>query len=172
MMVARNRVDAVAAPVIRAQLSSILVALLVLAPAIAFADAPAPGEHELEGRLFAPCCWTQTLDIHESGIAETLRREIRERLRAGERSADVEADLVSRYGAQILAVPTGRDPREQIVWLTLGGMGLVLVGLFLAARRWARGSTDSVAHAAVSETVVEPDAIDARIEAELEKLGV
>jgi cytochrome c-type biogenesis protein CcmH len=157
-------------PMARA-LSVPLLALLVFASGVAMADASVLGERELEGRLFAPCCWIQTLDVHESPLADTLRTEIHDRLHAGERSTQIEADLVSRYGAKILAVPTGRDPRQHIVWITLAAMSLVLIGLFVAARRWARGSTDALPPAAASVAAVgASDAIDARIEAELDKL--
>src|SRR6476660_6068828 len=67
-----------------------------------------PGAARLEGRLLAPCCWDtsrQTLDIHGSPIANELRMEIRRRLKAGETSDDIEADLVRRYTTKILAVP-------------------------------------------------------------------
>ncbi|HMJ15590.1 MAG TPA: hypothetical protein VK524_29440, partial [Polyangiaceae bacterium] len=43
-----------------------------------------PGADRLEGRIRAPCCWNQTLDIHSSEIASALKREIRTRLRKGE----------------------------------------------------------------------------------------
>ena len=41
------------------------------------------GASRLEGRIMAPCCWTQTIDIHGSEPAYELRREIRKRLKAG-----------------------------------------------------------------------------------------
>src|SRR5689334_14788388 len=98
-----------------------LIALLTVSlsgPAVA---APAPGERPgapvvddgsyvpgaaaLEGRIMAPCCWTQTIDIHGSEISTELRQEIRRRLRAGETTDAIQASLVERYGPRILAVP-------------------------------------------------------------------
>ena len=46
-----------------------LVGTLFLATSLAVRVAAAegaPGEARLEARLMAPCCWTQTLDMHES----------------------------------------------------------------------------------------------------------
>ena len=39
-----------------------------------------PGASRLEGRIMAPCCWNQTIDIHGSEPSYELRREIRRRL--------------------------------------------------------------------------------------------
>src|SRR5262245_9645491 len=50
-----------------------------------------PGAARLEGRLLAPCCWIQTLDVHGSEVAVGLRTEIRHRLRAGESAGAIEA---------------------------------------------------------------------------------
>src|SRR3954469_16801607 len=61
-------------------------------------DAYVEGAARLEGRIMAPCCWMQTIDIHGSPIAEELRSEIRKRLRAGESPDAIEASFVQRYG--------------------------------------------------------------------------
>src|SRR5690606_36137581 len=58
-----------------------------------------PGAKRLEGRLLAPCCWDsskQTLDVHDSPVAHELKREIRRRLKAGERSEEHTSELQSR----------------------------------------------------------------------------
>jgi len=96
-----------------------------------------PGAERLEGRLLAPCCWAQTLDIHGSEIANALRREIRARLKAGESSDAIEASLVARYGQKIRAVPD-RVPLDK-----MGGLGWLAVasaaGLIgITLRRWRR----------------------------------
>jgi cytochrome c-type biogenesis protein CcmH len=60
---------------------------------------------DVEARLFAPCCWTQTLDVHPSPIADELRAEITTRIAQGEPARTVEDDLAARYGERIRAVP-------------------------------------------------------------------
>jgi cytochrome c-type biogenesis protein CcmH len=59
----------------------LLTVTLALVCAVAHADAGA--EHTqrrsalaLELRLLAPCCWVQTLDVHESELATALRSEM------------------------------------------------------------------------------------------------
>src|SRR5450432_1715942 len=63
-----------------------------------------PGASAIEGRLMAPCCWTQTIDIHDSEIALSMRHEIRRRLRNGESADAIQASFVERYGPKIMAV--------------------------------------------------------------------
>src|ERR1041384_1362098 len=100
------------------------------------------GASRLEGRIMAPCCWMQTIDIHGSPVSDELRAEIRRRLKAGETPDAIEASFVQRYGAKILAGPT---------WSPLGGVATVLALAFGGAgvagyfmlKRWSRaGRTD------------------------------
>lgn len=86
--------------------------------------------------LLAPCCWQQTLDVHESPLATELREEIRGRLIAHETPEAIETDMVSRYGDRIRAVPKGGDPRLPLGLLTVGLALLVGVGLFFLVRSW------------------------------------
>jgi cytochrome c-type biogenesis protein CcmH len=103
-------------------------------------QAPAPGEVTLERRLLAPCCWNQTLDIHESDLAASLRHEIRARLRAGEPQSVIEDDLAARYGERIRAVERGHDPGGAMPFL-VGFSALVTgAGLVALLRRWRRVS--------------------------------
>ena len=142
-------------------------------------DEHVPGAERLEGRIRAPCCLKstgQTLDIHGSPIAIQLRREIRERLKKGETPDQIEADLVKRYGPEILAVPPGNP---------LKGVGTVLAVLFGAAGvgaavmlvRWRRRSESDEADAATSDESSNEtgddkasDELDERIDAELRDL--
>ena len=97
---------------------------------------PSARARELEGRLVAPCCWTQTLDIHDSPIAAQLRAEIGQRLRSGEAETQIEDDLSVRFGPRIRAVPRGRDPRQLIPYLIAAAMLCAMISLIFAARRW------------------------------------
>jgi cytochrome c-type biogenesis protein CcmH len=107
------------------------------------------GARELEGRLIAPCCWTQTLDIHDSPIAEELRAEISKRLKAGERSGTIEDDLAARYGEGIRAVPRGEDPRVALPVIVGGSMALALVWLAWIGVVWLKRSRNGGSAAAV-----------------------
>src|SRR5690349_17407302 len=101
-----------------------------------------PGAALLEGQLLAPCCWDssrQTLDIHGSPIANELRTEIRRRLKAGETTDAVKADLVRRYTTKILAVPPGNPLPHMGTVLTLGlvGAGALAARMVLRWRKKA-----------------------------------
>ncbi len=99
------------------------------------------GAARLEARLLAPCCWTQTLDVHDSEISVELRREIRARLRAGESADAIEDDLVARYGERIRAASKGHEIGAPIPVVV--GLGMAATGVALAAllRRWRRASS-------------------------------
>lgn len=97
----------------------LLLALTLVATA-AFAAEDAA---DLLGRLRAPCCWKQTLDVHASPLADELREEIKRRVGAGESVAAIEADLVVRYTDRIRAVPNAG-------FLTPLGMFGMMAGVF------------------------------------------
>jgi len=124
------------------------------------------GEAILEGRLLAPCCWTQTLDIHESPLATELRTEIHGRLDQGESAATIEEDLVARYGERIRAIPKGgHDPRVTVSIASAVAMLLSAIGLLWLLRRWTRPRAAlALPHAATH------DAYDARLDDELREL--
>lgn len=104
---------------------------------------PANAARALEARLLAPCCWVQTLDVHESEVATALRTEIAERLSSGEAAVRVEEDLVARFGERIRAVPRSGDP-----WAILPAVLAVLmlgsfVVLALVVRAWRRRTAEA-----------------------------
>jgi cytochrome c-type biogenesis protein CcmH len=127
---------------------------------------PAPGERTLLGRLIAPCCWQQTLDVHESPLTRDLRREIRGRLYAGETPAAIEESLVVRYGERIRAAPT-RDPMKNVA----GGLlvvALAVGGLVVVALRRLRARAPKLLPAAGAP--LEHDDYDDRLDDELRRL--
>lgn len=95
-------------------------------------------ERVVEGRLRAPCCWTQTLDVHESELATSLRSEIRERLLRGELGSSIEDDLASRYGERIRAEPKGSVGRSTMPYLLGLGMAANIVLFAVLAVWWSR----------------------------------
>lgn len=124
----------------RRQLPALASAALLGAAGVARAadtadlDHPPAAAKELEGRLLAPCCWKQTLDVHASPKADELRAEIRKRIRAGESPEAVEADIVKRYTPKILAIPH-KGFLEPVGIAILSGAGVALVGLIVLGRR-------------------------------------
>ena len=110
---------------------------VLLGAAPAWAEPPVKGEIALEQRLVAPCCWVQTLDVHDSPVARDLRAEIRRRLQAGEPASRIEADLVERYGDRIRAMPPGNPLAKTaaVVWAAVALAGVLLA---VVVRRWVK----------------------------------
>jgi cytochrome c-type biogenesis protein CcmH len=98
-----------------------------------------PGASAIEGRLMAPCCWTQTIDIHDSEISLSMRHEIRRRLRNGESADAIQASFVERYGPKILAVQPNSPLKGVFIGLSvvMGGAGIASV---LMIGRWRKRS--------------------------------
>lgn len=162
----------------------VFAGFLSLAPALAWADAspahvPAteagedlqsyvPGASRLEGRIMAPCCWNQTIDIHGSEPSYELRREIRRRLKAGETADAIEASFVQRYGTKILAVPDS-SPLGGVATLlaiTFGGVGIA--GYFML-KRWSRVGKPAKRELEKGEAP-KRDALDDRLDRELSEI--
>jgi len=170
----------------RSRLKALLLVVVLFAlPSVARADevahpaavpASEPGEDfqtyvegasRLEGRIMAPCCWTQTIDIHGSPIANELRSEIRRRLRAGESPDTIEASFVARYGPKILAVPDDNPLGGVATLLALAFGGAGVAGFFML-RRWTRVSEARVASEKKNPTAKpKRDGLDERLDREL-----
>ncbi len=131
------------------------------------AQTPAPGARALERRLFAPCCYTQTLDLHESESAHELRSEIQRRLDAGESAEAIEQSLVARHGPRIRAVPS-KDPMELIAPAMLVLVGIAGILVLRLIRRWQRRFER--ASGLVPAPAAGPDAYDERLDTELRNL--
>ncbi|APS00723.1 cytochrome c-type biogenesis protein [Pajaroellobacter abortibovis] len=129
----------------------------------------APGEKRLEARLLAPCCLNQSLDVHESDLAQQLRKEIHERLLAGQSDVEIERELILRYGDRIRAVPVG-DPFKKIASGFLAALGLAGMGLVYLAYSWRKGSSilSSTSSSSSFESELQvPDEYDKQIDEEL-----
>jgi cytochrome c-type biogenesis protein CcmH len=116
---------------------------LFLATMAGVAHAEPPSAKAIEARLYAPCCYTQTLDVHDSEIAHTLRAEIEQRVARGDTAEAIDADLVERYGPQIHAIPSWGPsfiPGAALVGILLGS-----VLLATTVRRWRMSASAQVA---------------------------
>jgi len=113
------------------RLGILLVVLCAAAPL--GADGLHPGERDLLQRLFSPCCYRETLDVHPSPIADELRIEIHQRFGRGEAADSIVADMVSRYGEAVLTKP----PRTATAVAIFSGTALLVtlvIGLALRQR--------------------------------------
>jgi cytochrome c-type biogenesis protein CcmH/NrfF len=87
------------------------------------------------GRLYtlfvAPCCWRQSVAVHQSPEATHVRNEIDAAIEAGRTDTQIKNSLIQEYGHGILMEPEG--------WRAVGAYSApalaLLIGLF-ATLRW------------------------------------
>jgi cytochrome c-type biogenesis protein CcmH len=110
-------------------------AALLVAASAAAADLEAEAKL-IEEKLMAPCCMTNTVAVHESGVSYQMRRQIREMLAAGRGEAEILDFYVDEYGPQILAMPEARGFSLTAYLFPFVFLVLAGVGLAIALRRW------------------------------------
>ena len=106
---------------------------LLCAPALAEKVVPVAAEHEaryyhLLKELRCLVCQNETLADSRADLAEDLRREIREQIKAGKSDKEIIEFLTARYGQFILYRPQV-TPTTYLLWF--GPFVLLLSGLFL-----------------------------------------
>lgn len=117
----------------------LLTLVLALQPGVLLAEPTHAGAKALESRLYAPCCYNGTLDVHASELARELRVEIEQRLEKGESSEVIQADFVERYGEKVLAARSDAPIRRMGVLVVLAT--LIVAGFLVRAlRRWRRSN--------------------------------
>src|SRR6266851_9808256 len=115
----------------------LLAILFSLSPALAIAGEAQPNEDpQIEARMRAlteqlRClvCQNETLADSRADLAEDLRREIREQMKAGKSDQEIIAFLTQRYGDFVLYKPPVK-PTTYLLWffpfvLLLGGIALL-----------------------------------------------
>ncbi len=100
------------APLIEMAVASFLLGLAT--PAVCAQSAPAPLTRDqsatirkIEGRLMAPCCYTQTIRDHDSQVAEEMREEVTAMVVSGKSEQEIITYYRAKYGETILVVPDG-----------------------------------------------------------------
>lgn len=122
-----------------------LATLLVFCSSLVAAaqTAPATGNtaaraRALEAKLMAPCCFTQTIDQHESDIARQMRAEVRAWLAEGLSDQQILDRYVERYGARILAVPPAQGFNRLLYWMPYLVTLALLIAVCLTLWVWYR----------------------------------
>lgn len=97
---------------------------------------PTPEQQELirklEHKLMAPCCYSQTIDVHMSQQAFDMRAEVESMVAAGKSEGEIIRYYKARYGETILVVPDGLSGFLAyavpllVTFLCVGFFGLVL----------------------------------------------
>lgn len=60
---------------------------------------------EIDRLIMAPCCWTQPVSDHYSGVASEIRQGIRRMLAEGKTRQEILDFYVAQYGERILSMP-------------------------------------------------------------------
>lgn len=103
-----------------------------------------PGVRAIEDRFVAPCCWHESVVVHQSDAAAEMRAEIERLAAAGWSEQQIVDAYVSRYGERILREPRGGKK----IWLTLVPVVSILLataGLLLYLRSKRRSLEQPVA---------------------------
>ncbi len=117
----------------RALLVAACAAALQATPPAAWAAGDEGWAYSLAYELLSPYCPGRTLADCPSEAAQTLRVWLITQEAAGRSRADVEAELVDRFGEEILAAPPTRGfgLTAYVVPVVAFGLGGLLVAVFL-----------------------------------------
>jgi cytochrome c-type biogenesis protein CcmH len=126
----------------------LLLAALACAFAVAKEATPLAEDPVVEQRLIAiseemRClvCQNESLAGSRAELAQDLRRELRELIRAGKSDAEIKDFMVSRYGDFVLY----RPPVKPTTWLLWGGPFVLMIGGVIALLVYLRRRGQAVA---------------------------
>ena len=136
---------------------SLLVLLPILAAAAA-SDQKQARIARLERRVLAPCCYTESVAIHQSEIAMKMRLEISKWVEQGTTDEEILGTYVARYGNKVLIDPA-TAPKE---WSYLVPWIVAVLGMGAAAAMLWRWRVARLRPASASNTpdVALPDVPD------------
>lgn len=115
---------------------AVLAVLAVAQPAAQGAPTLEDQVHAIAKDLMCPVCAGQTVADSDSQLAQQMRTEIRQRLRAGQTREEIIAYFVGQFGEGALASPRPKGS-GLVLWLSLPVA--FLAGL-LILRRFLRGN--------------------------------
>jgi cytochrome c-type biogenesis protein CcmH len=130
-----------------AGLSGILV-LIALAVAVATLVFVAVGGHppasqaqqvqQIAAGLHCPICKDLSVADSPAPLAQQMRQEITQRLRAGESADQIRAGFVAAYGDSVLMSPPRRGVAGMVYYLPLLVLAVGVITAFTLLRRWLR----------------------------------
>jgi cytochrome c-type biogenesis protein CcmH len=131
----------------RAGLPGLLV-LIALAAAIGTLAAVAVGGHppasftqqvqQIAAGLHCPVCKDLSVADSPAPLAQQMRQEIAQKLRAGESADQIRAGFVASYGDSVLMSPPTQGVAGSVYYLPLLVLAAGLIAAFTLLRRWLR----------------------------------
>jgi len=114
---------------------------------------------EVASSLRCPVCQNLSIEDSPSLLAQDMKREVRQRLAAGETPGDIRRYFVSRYGEWVLTKPRAAGVNLSVWLLPLVALVGGAVVVWSAVRRWVRqGDAARVVAAPAAVPAVTPDA--------------
>jgi cytochrome c-type biogenesis protein CcmH len=93
---------------------------------------------EVASSLRCPVCQNNSIEESPSLLAQNMKREVRQRLAAGESPDDVRRYFISRYGEWVLMKPRARGINLSVWLLPIVALFGGAVVVWRAVRRWVR----------------------------------
>lgn len=130
---------------------------------------------DLDGRLISPCCWTQTIAVHDSETAHQLKAQVRLLVAQGMGEDEVLDSFVAQYGEEILAAPRAAGFNLLAYILPAFVIVLGVAGIVLLALRWRDGRAEATP-VTVAEgsrgAAVEQNPLRSRLDEELSRFDL
>jgi cytochrome c-type biogenesis protein CcmH len=137
---------------VRARLPVVIVLLAVLAGAITLAIVAARGHNakpsqsqqvqQIAAGLHCPICKDLSVADSPAPLAQQMRDEIAQKLRAGESADQIRASFVAAYGDSVLMSPPRRGIASAAYFLPAMVIVAGLVIAVMLVRRWIRAPSD------------------------------
>lgn len=121
------------------KISKILpILVLALLPSLVLAETAERQQariDRLEHAVLAPCCYTESVAIHQSEIAVKMRVEIARWVAAGKTDQEILNTYVGLYGAKVLVDPK-TAPRWWMQWVPWLVLAFGVASGFWLLHRW------------------------------------
>lgn len=121
--------------------------------------------NKIASQLMAPCCWSSTVDAHQSPAAEEVKAQIRAALQRGDTEQQILDSFVAAYGERVLAKPKAVG-FNLMAWI-LPAIAILLGGI--AAWKFLRRSSQPPTKAKPAKPAPSDDPYAQRLERELEE---
>lgn len=125
-----------------------LLVMLALAAGLASMVIVAVGGHppasqaqqvqQIAAGLHCPICKDLSVADSPAPLAQQMRQEIAQKLRAGESAGQIRAGFVAAYGESVLMSPPRQGVAGVVYYLPLLVLAIGLIAAFTLLRRWLR----------------------------------